>query len=1150
MSAPETKKINAGDAQQLRASDPKTSVWVSANAGAGKTHALTTRVTRLLLAGTMPERILCLTYTKAAAAEMSSRLFQRLGDWAMADEEKLRGEIAAIEGPLPDAKKVALARRLFARAIETPGGLKIQTIHAFCQSVLGRFPLEADVPPHFNVLDDRSAAELLDEVRFDVLARAGADTDGPLGAALAYVVSRVNETQFDELMTEITRGRSEFARLLATHGGVDAIVGALRDQLGVLPDANRQSVISDFMGAAQFPRTTIKSAMTALESGSKTDQERSAKFAQVLSNVTELSGDHDLYVGVFLTAKDEARKDLMTKKVREAHEELHEQLREEQQRALGHIAYLKSVHVAEASEAILRIALEVLRGFEEAKRLSAFLDYDDMIAKTRALLAQQHMTPWVLYKLDGGIDHILVDEAQDTSPNQWDIVASLTDEFFAGLGANEKTRTMFAVGDEKQSIYSFQGADPQRFDEMQRLFGSRARAAELEWDPVRLVRSFRSTPQVLAAVDAVFARDEARQGLTASGEVDEHIPVRREDAGRVELWEPEVPDEAADESAWDAPLNYLSASDPKAKLAARIADTIAQWIASGEILPSKGRAIEPGDILILVRRRNEFVSEMVRLLKKKGIAVAGADRMVVTDEIAVMDLMALGSFTLMPDDDLTLAVVLKSPLVGFDEEALFELAHGRARNVTLWQALSAKRHLRADFAAAHMLLEDLLGQADFKPPFEFFSHVLVEEGGRRKLLGRLGSDANDPVDEFLSLALEYEREHAGAMQGFLHWVREGGSDIKRDMDKGRNEVRIMTVHGAKGLEAEIVFMPDTCATTSATHDPSFFKLDTMPPLLVWPVSSGEMDEQTTEARLRHQQMQAEEQRRLLYVAMTRARDRLYVCGYQGKGELKDDCWYSLIASALKPLAVALPQTDGRTIWRIDGKQQRDVKHSEAAAAVAHDQVGDWARRMVAPEPAPSRPLAPSRLPPDGMDEPAALSPLTGNQQKRFQRGTLIHRLLQTLPDLDDDVRELAARDLLASPALELDDTQRDEIITATMAVIRNPDFADIFGDGSRAEAALVGQIDFGSKPVLVSGQIDRLCVSATRVLVIDYKTNRPAPPDIAEVKPAYFAQMAAYRAVLSAIYPDHDVVCALLWTDGPKLMELPPARLDAALMRH
>ena len=1142
----ETKKSTRGDDQQARASDPSASVWVSANAGAGKTHALTTRVTRLLLAGTEPERILCLTYTKAAAAEMSSRLYQRLGDWAMADDESLANNIAEIEGPRPDKKKFMRARQLFARAIETPGGLKIQTIHAFCQGLLGRFPMEANVPPNFNVLDDRSAAELLEDVRDDVLALARADTESPLGQALAFVVARIDETVFDKLLTDITRQRSAFERLLLAYGSVERIAARLRDVLEVGIEDTVESAKADFFNGDIFPKDVLKKAVKLMGAGAKTDQKYAGVFAAVLAAKKAGPTLHDDYVSVFLKADGDPRKDLVTKKIRETHGDLEDGLREEQGRVFGHSRYLKSVYVAEASEAILRLAVEILKRFAKAKRVRAFLDYEDMIARTRDLLMKSAMAPWVLYKLDGGIDHVLVDEAQDTSPDQWDVIAALTEEFLSGTGARELTRTIFAVGDEKQSIYSFQGADPKRFDEMQRHFAGAVQAAELKWDPVRLVRSFRSTPEVLRAVDAVFAGEIARNGLTASGTVDEHAPVRRDDAGLVELWEPEVPDEDDEAVAWDAPLNYVSETDPRAKLADRIATTIEGWLNTGEILQAKGRAIEPGDILILVRRRDAFVAEMVRLLKNKGIAVAGADRMVVTDEIAVMDLMALGAFTLLPDDDLTLAIVLKSPLIGLSEDELYQVAD-RGENMSLWEALRAKAGEGEKFAAAYALLERLLDRADFEPPYEFFAHVLGEEGGRHKILSRLGRDANDPVDEFLNLALEYERDHAASMQGFLHWLGQAGAEIKRDMDKGRNEVRIMTVHGAKGLEAEIVFMPDTCAAPGAHHDPAFLTLGDTPPLLLWPVRTDEQDDLSAAARLLHREAQAQEYRRLLYVAMTRARDRLYICGHRGSREPVEDCWYNLIASALRPIATEMKDAVGRRIWRLEGTQKAKVKKPEALAPVARKPAGGWLRARAAVEPSPSRPLAPSRLPPEGLEEPPAISPLTGNQDRRFLRGTLIHRLLQTLPELAADEREAAARRLLGAPSHQLDDAAQAEIVAATFAVLNDPDFAEIFGAGSRAEASLVGQIIFAGKPVLVSGQIDRLCVSDTRVLVIDYKTNRPAPPDLAHVSPAYIAQMAAYRAVLRDIYTTHDVQCALLWTDGPKLMEIPAEMLDAAL---
>jgi ATP-dependent helicase/nuclease subunit A len=1149
----ETKRRNPADDQQLRASHPAASVWVSANAGAGKTHALTTRVTRLLLAGTEPERILCLTYTKAAAAEMSSRLYQRLGTWAMADDEKLKREIAAIEGPLPNKAKLTRARQLFARAIETPGGLKIQTIHAFCQGLLGRFPLEADVAPNFNVLDERGTAEILAEVRNDVLDLVEEDTETPLGHALQFIVGRVDEMGFDKLMQEIARRRAHFWRLIKAYQTPDRAVAALRGELDVLPDETVEGARTDFMSAPQFSVKLVKRAIKAMRDGAVTDN----KFADILVGVVEGLSDpdaqHDAYVGVFLTQKGTPRSKIVTKKVAEANEGLADELFEEQARVSAHMDHLKSVHVAEASEAILRVAHEVIIRYAAMKRARAMLDYEDMIAQTRALLSLNAMAPWVLYKLDGGIDHILVDEAQDTSPDQWDVVSALTDEFLSGLGARDMIRTIFAVGDEKQSIYSFQGADPKRFAEMQNHFARRVKAAEQTWDPVRLVRSFRSTPEVLAAVDAVFARDEARGGLTASGEVDEHIAVRADDAGRVELWGLEMPDEADEEEAddvpWDVPLDYIAENDPRSKLAERIASTVAGWIDKGEILPSKGRAIEPGDILVLVRRRNIFVTEMVRLLKKKGVPVAGADRMVVTDEIAVMDLMALGAFTLLPEDDLTLAIVLKSPLVGLSEDDLFALAYDRGSDKTLWQSLKEKAEADAYYRGAFDYLDRLLNRADFEPPYEFFAHVLSEDGGRRKLLARLGSDANDPIDEFLNLAMAYERDHAASMQGFLQWVATGGAEIKRDMDKGRNEVRIMTVHGAKGLEADIVFMPDTCATPPASHDPAFLDLGNKAEtsFLVWPVTTDEQDARTADARLAYRVAQDEEYRRLLYVAMTRARDRLYICGHRGVREPQEICWYNLIAAALKPIATEMDDEAGRKIWRIEGTQKRVPEPKDVTAAEAFAPLPGWAREKVKAEPSPSRPLAPSRLPPDGLEEPAAMSPLMGDQKKRFLRGTLIHRLLQTLPDVPMEEREAAARALLASPAHGLDEAARDEIIAATFGVLNEPGFAAIFGPGARAEAALVGQISFAGKPVLVSGQIDRLCVTDTEVLVIDYKTNRPAPPDVDAVNPAYYAQMAAYRAVLRGIYPEKHVICALLWTDGPKLMELPEARLAAAL---
>lgn len=1139
-----TAKHMAPDEAQRRASHPETSVWVSANAGSGKTHALTTRVARLLLAGTAPERILCLTFTKAAAAEMSSRLYARLGGWATMEDGELDAAIADIECRKPDAAKRAIARRLFARAVETPGGLKIQTIHAFCERLLGRFPLEADVPPRFDILDERSAQELMADVRDTVLREAMADTSSPLGRALLHVVSRVDELSFGKLIAEVTGQRGNFQKMLARFGGLDGICAAIRAALSVAADEGTEAVLRDIVS---FPEADMRHAAKILGGGTKTDIERAAALAAILA-LRDRTGAVDDYIATFLTKEMTPRARLITKKLAEEFPDAARTLEEEQQRVLLLVSRLRAIRVAEATEAIVTIAVAILDAFSDAKRARALLDYDDLIEKSRALLTRSAMAPWVLYKLDGGIDHILVDEAQDTSPEQWDVVARIADEFLAGAGARDMVRTIFAVGDEKQSIFSFQGADPARFDAMKRYFEKHVKEAELGWDYVPLTRSFRSVPEVLSAVDRVFELDRAREGLTASGDVDPHIAHRELDAGLVEIWELEEPDGGEEASPWDAPLDYVTGEAPMARLAARIAATIRGWLDTKEMLAGRGRPIEPGDILILVRRRNAFVGEMVRHLKRLDVPVAGADRMVLTEQMAVMDLMALGRFVLLPEDDLTLATVLKGPFCGLTEEELFDLAY--ARKSSLWKALQEKASANPRYAEADALLSRLLERVDFEPPYEFFAHLLAGEEGRKRLLARLGPDAADPIDEFLSLALEFERDHAPSLESFLRWLERGAAEIKRDMDQGRNEVRVMTVHGAKGLEADIVFMPDTCAAPGGAHDPALLSLPSLgddgPKLLLWPVRKKDEDEVSAAARERLRELQAAEYRRLLYVAMTRARDRLYVAGYRGINPPSADCWYEMICEALIPHSEEVALDDGRRLWRIEGKQRRKPDAAKVEARPEAPPLPAWAMQAAPAEPAPSRPLAPSRLPPEGMAEPAASSPVTDDAVSRFRRGSLIHRLLETLPDLPTETRREAARRFLALSVHGIDVGEQREIEQAVFRVLDDPELAAVFAPGSRAEVPVTGMIEFRGRPLLVGGQIDRLCIEEKTVTIVDYKSNRPPPADAASVAPAYIAQMAAYRAVLGKIYPDRMIRCALLWTETAHLMLLPAELLENA----
>ena len=779
------------------------------------------------------------------------------------------------------------------------------------------------------------------------------------------------------------------------------------------------------------------------------------------------------------------------------------------------------------------------------KERRALMDYDDLILKTRALLqSSAGAVQWVHYKLDGGIAHVLVDEAQDTAPAQWDILKSLAGEFFAGEGAwdadERGPRTVFAVGDEKQSIYSFQGAEPARFEETRAHFHRLADDAGMKTrldQSLEMVVSFRSAWPVLAAVDRTFDDPDLRASVTSVDRPILHRADREGDAGLVELW-PTVPPEAEDEpDAWDAPVDKPGPRAPVVQVAERIAETVRRWIDGGEVLPSRGRAVTAGDILILVRKRGRFMEEMVRQLKQRNIPVAGADRMVLTGQMAVMDLVALGRFALLPDDDLTLATVLKGPLFAFtDDDDLTPLCPGRRG--TLWAELRRRADEQPRWRDAVERLAGLLAQADATPPFEFYARLLGAGGGRRAFLRHLGQDALDPIEEFLALALQFEREHPPSLEGFLHWIGAGETVVKRDLEQASNRVRVMTVHGAKGLEAPIVFLPDTCQrggrgkSIALLWDPE----DSRDAAVYWPGRKADDCPLTADLRAAAEAALEAEERRLLYVAMTRARDRLYVTGWEGKNGRDAGCWYDLIRAGLEragALPVDLPAGAG---LRLETPQTAPVTPAGEKAEAAAPPPPGWLSRPPVAEPEPPRPLAPSR-PEDG---PGVASPLGDDGGARFQRGLVIHRLLQGLPDLAPAQREGAARRFLARPGLGLEPPEAEGIVAETLRLLDDPEFAGLFGPGSRAEVPLVALV--GGRPM--TARIDRLLVAPDRVVIADFKTNRPPPADVSGIAPAYLRQMAAYRAALAPLYPDRPVSAVLVWTSVPNLMPLPENLLD------
>jgi ATP-dependent helicase/nuclease subunit A len=1138
--------------RQHLASNPNQSVWVSANAGSGKTHVLASRVIRLLLQGVAPSRILCLTFTKAAAANMAARVFDNLALWTQLADDDLSLQIIAAGAPVPSSEQLSLARKLFARTIETPGGLKIRTIHAFCERLLHLFPFEANVPSRFEVPGDLRQAELLQFARREVLAEA-ISSKGALGPALQRVADECGPEGFNGLIKEAMR-QSAISRAGWPHDPVEI----LRRSLG-LAEGRDVACIEREMAEDGIAPERWHELAAILESGMKPDQDRARQFQQAHAAYRLNSSGSSLgdclysYLAIFFTTKGTARKSPVTKVLARAHPEIEAELRAEQLRLERLVDERKVAEIIDRTRALIEVASAILERYRNEKAARGILDFDDLIEKTLGLLERSDAR-WVLYKLDSGIDHVLVDEAQDTSEAQWKILEELTGDFAAGQGQSSGPRTFFAVGDEKQSIFSFQGAAPHMFDKMRRKFEALFTTGAQPFEHVPLTLSFRSAPGVLSAIDKVFEHGDHKSGLVAANDVwMPHQALKHQLPGLVELWPLAAAQSGDDPRAWTLPLDLLDEQDPVNVVAQRVAQKIAQLIdpRSGEFVHDsktlRRRPVRPGDILILVRTRSAFFEAMIRALKKSQIPTAGADRLELSHHIAVMDLIAAGRVSLLPQDDLALACVLKSPLITLNDDDLLALAPNRSGSLfAALQASTGTGHVEAVAKLARWRARAGGG------PFVFYAGLLGADGGRRDIEARLGPEAGDAIDELLRLAIANEDERAPSLAAFLNDLAGLEYSIKRDMETGEDAVRVMTVHAAKGLEAKIVFLPDSCGVPSPRHDPKIFALDTNVPgeqTIGWSPRKDLDCAAIAAARKRARAATMEEYKRLFYVALTRAEERLYIAGFYGARGPDPGCWAKMIEAALAN------ETGIQTVpafWNGEDQILRLLSEgSGAPAAVLPDVqtapppgvLPDWLFRLARVEAQATPPVKPSH----------ALAPAhrvvgTGALQVRREasrRGRLMHLLLQYLPDIAAEHRRGAALAFLAARAPGLNDTAHQILAGEVLSVIALPELAGLFGPGSKAEVSVAGRLVLGQRTIDVPGRVDRISENPKEILAADYKTGTPCPLD--GTPAAYLAQMALYRAVLAPLWPDKTLRMLLIWTEGPSVVWLPAGMLDAAL---
>ncbi|WP_027835579.1 double-strand break repair helicase AddA [Maritalea myrionectae] len=1118
--APETV-----DAQK-RAANPEAHAWVAANAGSGKTFVLSRRVLRLLLDGVAPDEILCLTYTKAAAAEMRARVTDKLGEWALMDDVELGSELLDLTGHRPDADKLRRAKQLFALALETPGGLKINTIHAFAESVLHRFPLEAGVPFDFEVIEDADRTQMMQEARERVLA--GRYRKEQIAPLLDVLFARASDAQIEEALDRLL---SEGAKLKTLLMFKEKAIGNLARFLNIDPQLSENAVTNQVINEAILPQSEYHAVGQHLS-----HQNLAKTIADGLLAADPTQPNIDQAFSALLTQKGTPKKG--TAGIAKKDPAVAAQIEDEANRLADLFEELKLARMLDNSKVLLTLAEAVMGAYEAGKKAKAQLDFDDLILALKRLFANEAYGPWVAYKLDAGITHILVDESQDTNPEQWDIIEAIAREFFAGEGAVQKKRTLFAVGDEKQSIYSFQGAEPRLFGEMGRRFARRAREVEQIWHDVPLQTSFRTQSPILDAVDLVFEAQQNHKGLAGVAAAPSHRAARTTKAGFVALW-PIEPAAEKPEPRDEYPIEASRHEQrPEAKLAQKVARTIEDWLTKGRQLSGHDRAVKPDDIMILVQTRGKLFKEMIKALKQRNLPNLGEDKLVVNDHIAVKDLLVLGDVMVNPADDLGLATVLRSPLFDISEQQLFALCHDRPKG-PLWAHLRqfAKTHVWAE--KAYATLREWRTHLDVDRPYEFFAFILYAHKGLQKMHARLGPEIDDVIGEFMTMALAHERQDQSSLIGFLTKMRASPAEVKRELSDVKDNIRVMTVHGAKGLEAPIVICLDATQVPDSRNYSSPVFLDVPAELphqsfLAWNIGGAtNLPEAAAMLKEKRAEKEFDEYRRKLYVALTRAEDELYLTGVEKKPSKSGPAsWYDMAKGALND------HSDEREEGTIYPKGS--VTHVPATPTpIAHlrstmpkeisTPVAPPVKRDIIEPSKGEESLSVAIAPTDG---PVGLPP-----KLAMARGNALHALLQYLPDYAEDEREALAKialPLILPEAPEL----HEEIIEKALNILGADTLKFLFADDSRAEVAIAADMEIDGAPARITGRIDRLVISEDEILIVDFKSDQNVPETAAQISPKYKHQLAQYAKALAPNFPDHTLKTAILWTQNARLVSV------------
>ena len=1082
--------------------NPNFSVWVSASAGTGKTKILIDRVLRLLLEN--KRNILCLTFTNAAANEMEDRIYSTLSKWAICPEGILVTDLEQLAQCVTRENKDYLtrARRLFSELENI--GLNIQTIHAFCYKLISSFPTEAGIAPNCTL----SECKELHSIVFEKTLHNETVQDD-----INIIAAEIDENKLSDLLYTLCIKRS-----------------ALENNLGYIKD--KLSAPDKIHDLQSETIEQIKRLAKILSEGSKRDQSYSAILYDwcnstkssvpnvvipVLDTGIQKKRNMDPSVKhwddnkienlakVFLKSESYEKKSIssiITKGALEKFEDVEQMIESIQNALFTHVKDINSYQIFARTSSLLSIFKVYVDLYNSEKSKNALLDYDDIINLATNLLSNPGYKDWILFNLDQKIDHILVDEAQDNSISQWKIITNLCNEFFTG---GDEKRTLFVVGDVKQSIYRFQGANPHLFNYMQQYFHTKTGGRD--WVSCQLEKSFRSTPEVLMLVDRIF--NNFREEISFNDNKIKHIPYRENDQGYIEIW-PLLP-RYKEEEQQALQIHLIQRKDyvvTDRLLAQAIAQRIHNWLNEGRILVAKDRHIEPRDIMILVRQRNVLVDYIISELKKVNVPVIGRDYFRIMDYIAVQDLIALAEFLLLQANDLALANVLKSPLFNFTEDDLFNIAYDR-KEQSLWEKLQDYQEIISNE------LNYLINLSQTESPLTLFTHIL--RTGKKKFAARLGLECFEILDEFMNLVLQFEHP---SLQAFVQWIKENNPEIKNDMQSELNAVRIMTIHKSKGLQAPIVFLVDT--NTVPRNSENILFDATEAPFWCGKNSNAYCNQVKREKKLEDYN----EYLRLLYVALTRAEDELYILG---KEPVQKGSWYDLVIQYgalyerkklyLQPIfkekvEVLCMNANYPSIYK-----KRDYFDVPVISPPSNLSMS---LQHVTLEPGEKKPVSSTGM----TDENAGMTKRSIGTTDSYARGLIIHSILQYMPKIEKDRRKNWVRKYLDSINTSED---KDEIYSKILTFNEKYDY--LFDLEGKSEIPLSGTID--GKPVLV--RLDRLCITEDKAIIIDYKSHHNVSISSSnEIK----KQMLIYKTLVQEVYPDKQVECVVIWMEDLTLQSL------------